>query len=89
MTPALCVTGARLDGETVSLRAEDGLIAAIGPDVEAEGGDETLDADGAILSPPLVNNADDPRTGEGRNSPRRSDRGIRGGSRHHRHPRCI
>ena len=54
---ALIVTGARtLAGETVGLRcAADGTIAALGPDVVAEPGEETLDAAGAILVPPLVN----------------------------------
>jgi 5-methylthioadenosine/S-adenosylhomocysteine deaminase len=54
---ALVVTGARtLDRERVGLRcAEDGTIAALGPDVVAEPGEETLDAAGAILVPPLVN----------------------------------
>jgi 5-methylthioadenosine/S-adenosylhomocysteine deaminase len=54
---ALLVTGARtLDGEAVGLRcAEDGTIAALGPEVVAEPGEEALDAAGAILVPPLVN----------------------------------
>lgn len=38
----LAVTGATLDGETVGLRCEDGAIAAIGPDVVAQAGDETI-----------------------------------------------
>jgi 5-methylthioadenosine/S-adenosylhomocysteine deaminase len=55
MTPLL-VTDARLDGEAVGLRcAEDGTIAALGPDVVAAPGEEALDAAGAILVPPLVN----------------------------------
>lgn len=52
---ALTVTNALLDGETVAVRCEDGLIAAIGPDVAAEPGDETIDAGGAPLVAPLVN----------------------------------
>jgi 5-methylthioadenosine/S-adenosylhomocysteine deaminase len=54
---ALLVTDARtLDGETVGLRCDaDGTIAALGPDVVAEPGEEKLDAAGAILAPPLVN----------------------------------
>jgi 5-methylthioadenosine/S-adenosylhomocysteine deaminase len=52
---ALAVTGAELDGETVGLRAEDGLIAEIGPGVEPREGDETIDAAGLRLAPPLVN----------------------------------
>ncbi|HEY1237813.1 MAG TPA: amidohydrolase [Solirubrobacterales bacterium] len=52
---SLAVTGAMLDGEAVGLRAEDGLIAELGPDVEAQPGDERIDADGLLLSPPMVN----------------------------------
>jgi 5-methylthioadenosine/S-adenosylhomocysteine deaminase len=52
----LVVTGARLGGEPVGLRcAADGTIAALGPEVVAGLGEETLDAAGAILLPPLVN----------------------------------
>ena len=47
--PPLAVTGATLDGETVGLRCEDGRIAALGPGVEPEPGDETIDAEGAPL----------------------------------------
>lgn len=51
----LTVTGATLDGEPASLRCDDGLIAAIGPEVQPEPGDETIAAGGAPLLPPLVN----------------------------------
>ena len=52
----LAVTNAVLDGEPVSLTALDGVITAIGPDAAADSpADETLDAGGGILSPPLVN----------------------------------
>jgi 5-methylthioadenosine/S-adenosylhomocysteine deaminase len=52
----LVVTDARLGGERVALRcAPDGTIAALGPDVAAEPGDEQLDAGGAHLTAPLVN----------------------------------
>ncbi|HEX4730716.1 MAG TPA: amidohydrolase [Solirubrobacterales bacterium] len=52
----LVVTDARLDGERVGLRcAADGTIAALGPEVTAAPGEETLDAADAILLPPLVN----------------------------------
>lgn len=51
----LTVTGADLCGETVGLRCEDGLITALGPDVKPQPGDETIDAAGAPLIPPLVN----------------------------------
>jgi 5-methylthioadenosine/S-adenosylhomocysteine deaminase len=52
---SLAVTGAVLDGETVGLRAEDGAIADIGPSVEAQDGDEVIDAAGMLLCPPMVN----------------------------------
>ena len=52
----LAVTNAVLDGEPVSLTALDGVITAIGPDAATEfNAEETLDAGGATLSPPLVN----------------------------------
>lgn len=51
----LAVTNALLDGERVGLRCEDGAIAALGPGVVAEAGDEMIDAGGAHLVPPLVN----------------------------------
>jgi len=52
---SLAVTGALLEGETVGLRAEQGLIAELGPGVKARDGDEVLDAGGAPLVPGLVN----------------------------------
>ncbi len=52
---SLAVTGAVLGGETVGLRCEDGTIAALGPAVRPEPGDETIDAAGAPLVPALVN----------------------------------
>jgi 5-methylthioadenosine/S-adenosylhomocysteine deaminase len=52
---ALTVTGATLDGEIVGVRCEDGRIAAIGPGVVAEAGDETIEAAGGPLVAPLVN----------------------------------
>ncbi|MFA9400105.1 MAG: amidohydrolase family protein [Acidobacteriota bacterium] len=58
----LLLTNAVLDGTRVGLRAKDGLIAEIGPDVigpdaiDAPGAGETvLDAGGALLVPPLIN----------------------------------
>jgi 5-methylthioadenosine/S-adenosylhomocysteine deaminase len=54
-TAPLAVTGAVLDGETVGVRCVDGAIAALGPEVAAEPGDETIDAGGAPLVAPLVN----------------------------------
>jgi 5-methylthioadenosine/S-adenosylhomocysteine deaminase len=52
---SLAVRGALLDGEVVGLREEDGLIAALGPSVDAKTGDEVIEADGLLLSPPMVN----------------------------------
>jgi 5-methylthioadenosine/S-adenosylhomocysteine deaminase len=44
-----------LDGEPVGVRAVDGTIVALGPDVAAEPGDDTVDAAGDVLLPALVN----------------------------------
>jgi 5-methylthioadenosine/S-adenosylhomocysteine deaminase len=52
---SLAVTGAVLNGEEVDLRAEDGVIADLGPSVQPRSGDEVLDAGGLLLSPPMVN----------------------------------
>jgi 5-methylthioadenosine/S-adenosylhomocysteine deaminase len=52
---SLAVENALWDGEGVGVRCVDGVIEAIGPDVAAQAGDETLDAGGAHLVPPLVN----------------------------------
>jgi 5-methylthioadenosine/S-adenosylhomocysteine deaminase len=52
---SLAVTGALLAGEPVGLRAEEGLIVELGSGVEARPEDDTLDAAGAVLVPPLVN----------------------------------
>jgi 5-methylthioadenosine/S-adenosylhomocysteine deaminase len=51
----LTIHGALLDGERVGLRCEGGRIAAIGGDVAALAGEETIDAGGAHLVPPLLN----------------------------------
>jgi 5-methylthioadenosine/S-adenosylhomocysteine deaminase len=52
---SLAVTGALLDGETVGLRAEEGVITELGPAVEPRQGDRVIEADGLLLTPPLVN----------------------------------
>jgi 5-methylthioadenosine/S-adenosylhomocysteine deaminase len=52
---SLAVVGAVFDGETVGLRAVDGKIVALGPDVVAEPGDEVLDGAERLLLPGLVN----------------------------------
>jgi 5-methylthioadenosine/S-adenosylhomocysteine deaminase len=51
----LTVTNALLDGQKITVRCDDGAIAALGPDVGAQAGDEVVDAAGAHLVPPLVN----------------------------------
>jgi 5-methylthioadenosine/S-adenosylhomocysteine deaminase len=51
----LTVLDAVLDGEACGLRCESGRIAALGPDVAAAPGDETIDAEGAPLVASLVN----------------------------------
>jgi 5-methylthioadenosine/S-adenosylhomocysteine deaminase len=51
----LAVTSARLDGEPVGLRVEDGRIAELGPGVSADDGEEEIDAGGMALIPGLVN----------------------------------
>lgn len=52
---SLAVAGAQLEGHPVGLRAEDGLIAEIGPDVAPRPGDQVIDATGMLLCPPMVN----------------------------------
>jgi 5-methylthioadenosine/S-adenosylhomocysteine deaminase len=52
---SLTVLDAVLDGETVGVRCADGAIEAIGPEVAAQAGDETIDAAGAPLVPALLN----------------------------------
>jgi 5-methylthioadenosine/S-adenosylhomocysteine deaminase len=52
---SLAVVEAAIAGETVGLRAVDGTIVALGPDVVAEPGDEILDGAGRLLLPGLVN----------------------------------
>ena len=52
---SLCVTNAILDGVAVGLRAVDGIITALGPDIVPEPSDEILDAHGLALTPGLVN----------------------------------
>jgi 5-methylthioadenosine/S-adenosylhomocysteine deaminase len=49
------IENALLAGERVGVRCADGLIDAIGPGVAPAPGDETIDAGGAHLVPPLVN----------------------------------
>lgn len=52
---SVAVARAVLEGETVGLREEDGLIVELGPSVEPKTGDQVIDADGLLLSPPMVN----------------------------------
>lgn len=51
----LAFENALLEGVRVGIRCEDGAIAALGPEVTAQPGEETIDAAGAHLVPPLVN----------------------------------
>lgn len=51
----LTIANATLDGRRVGVRCADGAIAALGPEVTPAPGDETIDAGGAHLVPPLVN----------------------------------
>jgi 5-methylthioadenosine/S-adenosylhomocysteine deaminase len=55
MEHALAVYGARLDGERVGLRAVDGVIVELGPGVDPEPSDETIDGSGLALVPGLIN----------------------------------
>jgi 5-methylthioadenosine/S-adenosylhomocysteine deaminase len=52
---ALTVVGGRIDGTPGALRAVDGVVDAIGPDLAPQPGDEVLDAAGGHLLPGLVN----------------------------------
>jgi len=52
---ALTIAGASLDREHVGVRCEGGRIVAIGPEVVARIGDETIDAGGGALVAPLLN----------------------------------
>jgi 5-methylthioadenosine/S-adenosylhomocysteine deaminase len=52
---SLAVRNAAVDGARVGLRVADDRIAAIGADVEAEPGDDVIDAAGMALLPGLVN----------------------------------
>ena len=47
--------GCSLDGETVSVRCAEGVIAELGPEVTAAEGDEVIDGGGFLLCPPFVN----------------------------------
>ena len=51
----LTITGCELEGETVTIRCDDGLIAELGSGVEAADGDEVIDGSGFLLCPPLIN----------------------------------
>ena len=51
----LTVTGATLEGREIGLRAEEGRIAELGPEVEAGQADEVIEAGGMPIVPGLVN----------------------------------
>jgi 5-methylthioadenosine/S-adenosylhomocysteine deaminase len=53
--PPLTIADASVGGTRTTVRCLDGLVAAVGPDVEAEPGDEVVAAAGAPLVPALVN----------------------------------
>jgi 5-methylthioadenosine/S-adenosylhomocysteine deaminase len=52
---SLAVSGAMLEGRAVGLRAEEGRIAELGPDVAPRDGDEVIEAGGMRLLPGLWN----------------------------------
>ncbi|HJS95997.1 MAG TPA: amidohydrolase [Solirubrobacteraceae bacterium] len=52
---SLAVTGAVHAGKPIGLRAEEGVIVEFGRDVQPRPEDDTIDAAGAILVPPLLN----------------------------------
>ena len=52
---SLAITDAVLGGQVVGLRVEDGVITELGPSVDPRVGDDVIDADGLLLSPPMVN----------------------------------
>jgi len=52
---SLAIVNARLDGRRVTLRAEGGVIARVGPRVKPRESDEVIDAGGKALVPGLVN----------------------------------
>jgi 5-methylthioadenosine/S-adenosylhomocysteine deaminase len=52
---SLAVTGALHAGELIGLRAEEGVIVELGPDVAPRPEDVKLEAAGALLVPPLLN----------------------------------
>lgn len=52
---SLAVTGALLDGSRTDLLSEDGLITAIGPDLDLSGADEVIEGSDLILAPSLIN----------------------------------
>lgn len=51
----LFVADALLDGDRVSIRCEDGVIAAISADLSPAEGDRVIEADGMLVTPPMVN----------------------------------
>jgi 5-methylthioadenosine/S-adenosylhomocysteine deaminase len=52
---SLAVKSARLDGEVIGLRVEEGSIVELGRGVDSRPGDEVIDAAGMALVPGLVN----------------------------------
>ena len=52
---SLAVHGATLAGQPIGLRVDDGVIAEVGPGVQAQDGDEVIDGTGKALVRGLVN----------------------------------
>jgi 5-methylthioadenosine/S-adenosylhomocysteine deaminase len=52
---SLAIAGATLGGEPIGLRAEEGVVAELGPSIQPRDGDELIDATGMLLCPPMVN----------------------------------
>lgn len=51
---SLTIKGCERAGEIVSIRCEGGLIAALGPGVEAVEGDEVIEAEGMLPCAPFA-----------------------------------
>jgi 5-methylthioadenosine/S-adenosylhomocysteine deaminase len=52
---SLAITDAVFGGQAVGLRVENGVITELGASVDPRAGDDVIDADGLLLSPPMVN----------------------------------
>ena len=52
---SLAVSGALLDGSRADLLSENGVITAIGPDLDLSGAEQVIDGSDLILAPSLIN----------------------------------